>query len=111
MNSGDVAAADAYSLGLLLHAVFNPSHPMPATAQPPHTPPTPSSRGAIPQSVFSLFKKLLNPNPKGRLSAKGFLEVGMTDTGFFSNNKLVKVCSGLDNFALASEGDRSTLLR
>lgn len=105
------AAADAYALGLLLHTVFNPTHPLPATASPPHPPPPASSRGAIPNSIFPSFKKLLNPNPKGRLTAKGFLAIGMADTGFFTNNRLVKVCLGLDNFALNSESEKNTLLR
>lgn len=105
-------AADAYALGLLLHAVFNPTHPPPATATPPHPPPTASSRGAIPNSVFPSYKKLLNPNPKARMPAKTFLEVGMAEeSGFFANNRLVKVCGGLDNFALASEGEKGALLR
>lgn len=107
----DPAAADAYALGLLLHAVFNPTHPLPATASPPHPPPPASSRGSIPTSVFPSFKKLLNPNPKGRLTAKGFLAIGMADTGFFANNRLVKVCLGLDNFALSSEAEKNMLLR
>jgi len=107
----DVAAADAYALGLLLHSVFNPNQPPPPTAEPPHPPPAPSSRGAIPTSVFPAFKKLLNPNPKGRLSAKAFLEIGMAETGFFSNNRLVKVCGGLDNFALSSEAEKNMLLK
>ncbi|PPQ70522.1 hypothetical protein CVT26_013980 [Gymnopilus dilepis] len=104
--------ADAYALGLLLHAVFNPSHPLPATAEPPHPPPAPSSRGSIPQGIFPVYKKLLNPNPKARLNVKGFLEIGMAEeTGFFAHNRLVKVCSGLDNFALASEAEKNALLR
>ncbi|KAJ7668446.1 ARM repeat-containing protein [Mycena polygramma] len=107
----DPAAADAYALGLLLHAVFNPTHPLPATASPPHPPPPASSRGSIPTSVFPSFKKLLNPNPKGRLTAKGFLAIGMADTGYFANNRLVKVCLGLDNFALSSESEKNILLR
>ncbi|KAF8160923.1 hypothetical protein B0H34DRAFT_698710 [Crassisporium funariophilum] len=111
LKESDPAAADAYALGLLLHGVFNPSHPTPPTAEPPHPPPAPSSRGAIPASLFPHFKKLLNPNPKGRLTAKGFLEIGMAETGFFSNNRLVKVCSGLDNFALGSESEKNLLLR
>ncbi|KAF9528532.1 ARM repeat-containing protein [Crepidotus variabilis] len=111
LKEADVSAADSYALGLLLHAVFNPSHPPPPTVEPPHPPPQPSSRGAIPNSVFPHFKKLLNPNPKSRFSAKGFLEIGMTDSGFFSTNRLVQVCAGLDNFALASEAEKSTLLR
>lgn len=111
ISSLDPAGPDAYALGLLLHTLFNPSHPPPETAQPPHPPPSASSRGSIPTSVFTAFKKLLNPNPKNRLSAKGFLELGMTDTGFFATNRLVKVCLGLDNFSLGSEAEKNSLLR
>ncbi|KIM45100.1 hypothetical protein M413DRAFT_441766 [Hebeloma cylindrosporum] len=107
----DPASADSYALGLLLHSVFNPSHPSLLTAEPPHSPPPASSRGAIPAAIFPVFKKLLNPNPKGRLSAKAFLEIGMAESGFFSNNRLVIVCAGLDNFALASEAEKNQLLR
>lgn len=105
------ATADAYALGLLLHAVFNPSHPPPPTSQPPHPLPSPSSRGFIPSSVFPFFKKLLNPNPKTRLTPKDFLDNGMNQTGFFATNRLIQVCQGLDNFALGSETDKNTLLR
>lgn len=110
------AVADAYALGLLIHRVFNPTLPPPATAQPPHPPPTAASRGSIPQILFSCYKRLLNPNPKARLTPKHFLEIGMAEVasegaGFFTNNRLVKVCSGLDNFSLGSEGDKAALLR
>jgi SCY1-like protein 1 len=112
----NVAAADGYALGLLIHAVFNPSHPLPATAQPPHSPPNASSRGSIPLIIFPSFKRLLNPNPKSRLTPKQFLELGMAETagegsGFFANNGLVKICAGLDNFNIASESDKASLLR
>ncbi|KAH7923423.1 ARM repeat-containing protein [Leucogyrophana mollusca] len=108
-----VSAGDAYALGLLLHSIFNPTHPLPPTSQPPHPPPQPSSRGAIPPSVFPSFKKLLNPNPKARMAPKTFLETGMAESGdaFFARNKLVKICAGLDNFALAGESEKSALLR
>lgn len=110
------SAADAYGLGLLIHFAFNPNQTLPATAQPPHSPPTAASRGAIPTSMFLAFKKLLNPNPKARLSPAHFLELGMSETagdgsGFFASNRLVKVCAGLDNFNLASEGEKSSLLK
>jgi SCY1-like protein 1 len=115
-SSQDPAAADAYALGLLLHAVFNPNQGLPATAQPPHPAPLPSSRGSIPLSVFPSFKKLLNPNPKTRISPKQFLAIGMAESpgegsGFFANNKLVKICLGLDNFSLANESEKATFLR
>ncbi|KAL4074349.1 armadillo-type protein [Scleroderma yunnanense] len=116
LKDGPIHAADSYSLGILLHTVFNPVDPPPATVQPPHPPPQLSSRGSIPQSVFPSFKKLLNPNPKTRISPKTFLDVGMAETagdgsGFFSNNRLVKVCGGLDNFSLNNEAEKVALLR
>ncbi|KAI0743379.1 ARM repeat-containing protein [Daedaleopsis nitida] len=109
-------AADAYGLGLLTHFAFNPNQTLPATAQPPHPPPTAASRGAIPTFMFAAYKKLLNPNPKARLSPAHFLELGMSQTagdgsGFFASNRLVKVCAGLDNFNLASEAEKSSLLK
>lgn len=116
LKDAPVAAADGYALGLLLHAVFNPTHPPPPTAQPPHPPPQVSSRGAIPLSVFSSFKKLLNPNVKSRMSPKDLLNIGMAESdgeghGFFVQNRLVKVCAGLDGFTLSSESDKASLLR
>ncbi|KAH7099222.1 ARM repeat-containing protein [Auriculariales sp. MPI-PUGE-AT-0066] len=112
LKENDVAAADAYALGILIHSVFNPSAPVPPTTLPPHPPIAGTSRGAIPASIFAHYKRLLNPNPRARLSAKGFLELGMdAATGFFATNALVKVCAGLDNFALASEGDKVELIR
>lgn len=116
LYSHNTPVADAYALGLLIHFAFNPSSGLPTTAQPPHPPPTPQSRGSIPVSVFPAFKKLLNPNPKARMTAKNFLELGMAQTagdgsGFFASNKLVIVCAGLDNFNLAGEAEKASLLR
>ncbi|TEB37493.1 hypothetical protein FA13DRAFT_1786619 [Coprinellus micaceus] len=111
LKSSDVAAADAYALGLLLHSVFNPSHLPPSTADPPHLPPPASSRGAIPLPIFPLFKKLLNPSPASRATSKHFLDVGMSESGFFASNKLVKVCLGLDNFAISNDAEKATFLR
>lgn len=61
--------------------------------------------------MFNPFKRLLNPNPKNRLTPKQFLEIGMAESGFFQSNRLVKVSLGLDNFALSSEVEKSTFLR
>ncbi|KAJ7594647.1 hypothetical protein C8J56DRAFT_927286, partial [Mycena floridula] len=107
----DPATIDAYELGILLNETFNPTHHPPPSASSPYPPPTAASRFDIPTSVFPLFKKLLFPHAKGRLTTKGFLEAGMAGTGFFASNRLVKVCVGLDGFAVASEGDKGSLLR
>ncbi|OCH90251.1 ARM repeat-containing protein [Obba rivulosa] len=116
LKEHEPAVADSYALGLLIHCIFNPSAPLPATAQPPHPPPTASSRGAIPIALFPSFKKLLNPNPKARLTPKHLLELGMSQTagegsGVFANNRLVKICSGLDNFNLGNESEKVVFLR
>ncbi|KAG8898592.1 hypothetical protein FRB99_007336 [Tulasnella sp. 403] len=116
LKSLDPACADAYALGLLLHAVFNAGHPPPPTIFPPHPPPPPSSRGSIPPAIFPSFRRLLNPNPKTRFTAKAFLDLGLGEkpgdgAGFFASNGLYKVCSGLDGFPLASDGEKSALLR
>ncbi|KAG6898142.1 hypothetical protein C0992_004858 [Termitomyces sp. T32_za158] len=105
------AVADAYALGLLLYAVFNPALGLPAAVHPPHSPSAATSSGSIPSVVIASAKKLLNPNPKGRQSPKAFLEIGMTDTGFFATNKLVKVCLALDNFSLGSDAEKTAFLR
>ncbi|SJK97742.1 uncharacterized protein ARMOST_00995 [Armillaria ostoyae] len=111
LKQGDSAAADAYALGLLVNAVFNPAHHPPATSNPPHSPPTAASRGAIPAAVFPVVKNLLNPNSKSRWTPKRFLDTGMADSGFFATNRLVRVCGELDNFALGSEAEKASLLR
>ncbi|KAI5116981.1 hypothetical protein M0805_001592 [Coniferiporia weirii] len=109
------SVADAYALGLLIHYVFNPQAPAPATADPPHPPPQPSSRGAIPTTLFGPYKRLLNPNAKARLSPAAFLEMGMAETGdnngFFANNSFVRICQGLDQFSLSGEAEKAILLR
>lgn len=49
------------------------------------------------------------------MTAKGFLDLGLAESaaegGFFVNNKLVKVCKDLENFALASDGEKAAVLR
>ncbi|KDQ15249.1 hypothetical protein BOTBODRAFT_108853 [Botryobasidium botryosum FD-172 SS1] len=116
LKEQDPQTTDSYALGLLIHSVFNPTHPLPPTTQPPHPPPAPSSRGAIPTYVFPCFKRLLNPTPKSRLSPKSFLAIGMRElagdgAGFFCDNRLVSVCVGLDSFSLGSESEKTALLR
>ncbi|KAF8320793.1 hypothetical protein DL93DRAFT_2073508 [Clavulina sp. PMI_390] len=115
-KENDVSAPDAYEFGLLIHSVFNPNHPLPPTSLPPHPAPTASSRGAIPTTIFPSFKRLLMPKPKPRLTSKGFLEIGNGEktgegAGFFSQNRLVKICASLEGFNLSSESDKATFLR
>jgi SCY1-like protein 1 len=114
-SRSDSTSNDAYSLGLLIHAIFNPTHGLPATVQPPHPAPQPSSRGAIPPALFLAFKKLLNPSPKSRLTAAGLLQdgggLGEGRQGFFGSNRFVWVGDGLEGWGLKGEAERSEILR
>lgn len=114
--SNNPSAADSYGFGLVIHFVFNPSQPAPPTSHPPHPPPQPSSRGAIPGGIFPLFKKLLTPDPRSRMTVKTFLDIGMSESsgegsGFFSHNRLVSICQSLDDFALSSDSEKSNMIR
>ncbi|KAH9037090.1 armadillo-type protein [Lactarius pseudohatsudake] len=116
LKDGPIAAIDAYALALLIFNLFNPGVSHPSFLDPPYNPPQPSVRGAIPPSIWPSFKKMLNPNPKGRITPKALLDVGMAESlgesgGFFGGNRLFKICEGLGNFGLMTDGERATLLR
>ncbi|TFY50780.1 hypothetical protein EVG20_g11332 [Dentipellis fragilis] len=116
LKPNPTSAADSYALALLIHTLFNPNAGPPPTSHPPHNPPQPSSRGAIPTSVFTSFKKLLNPNPKPRMTTKAFFDTGMAESlgeggGFFKQNRLLQICEGLESFGLMSDGEKANLLR
>lgn len=105
-SSTDPAQADTYLLALLIFTLYNPSSPLPnLLAQP-----TPSSAGAIPKSLFPLWKRMLNPNPRTRLSTTS-LVAEAASAGFWSGNPLVALVSALDGFELRSEGEKLAVLR
>ncbi|KAF9792518.1 ARM repeat-containing protein [Thelephora terrestris] len=116
LKNNNPSAADSYSFALVIHFVFNLSQPAPPTTHPPHPPPQLSSRGAIPGGIFPLFKKLLIPDPRSRMTTKTFLDIGMSEasgegSGFFSHNRLVKICQGLDDFPLSTDSEKSNMIR
>ncbi|WRT70322.1 uncharacterized protein IL334_007320 [Kwoniella shivajii] len=106
LRDTDPALSDTYLLALLIFTLYNPLAPLPSL----NSPPTPSSAGSIPKSLYPLWKRLLNPNPRTRLSTSSFVEEA-TSSGFWASNPLVSLVGGLDNFELASEGDKLGLLR
>ncbi|ORX40692.1 armadillo-type protein [Kockovaella imperatae] len=106
LRDTDPAQADIYLLALLLFILYNPSSPLPnLNAQP-----TPSSSGSLPKALFPLWKRMLNPNPRTRLSTSAFVS-DPAALSFWSNNPLANLVQGLDGFELKSEGDKLSLLR
>ncbi|KAH9993174.1 hypothetical protein BJV77DRAFT_1067320 [Russula vinacea] len=94
LKDGPITATDAYALALLIFNLFNPTVSHPPFLDPPYNPPQPSTRGKLPPSLWSSFKKMLNPNPKGRMTPKALLDVGMAES--LGEN---------------GDGERATLLR
>ena len=56
------------------------------------------------------YKRLLNTNPKTRLSVSHFRDQGRRSGGFFETS-LIKLSEGIDSLGLKSEGEREEFLR
>ncbi|WVR00194.1 hypothetical protein IAU59_007336 [Kwoniella sp. CBS 9459] len=106
LRDTDPAHSDTYMLALLLFSLYNPLGPLPSL----NTQPSPSMAGALPKSLFPLWKRMLNPNPRTRLATTSFVAEAES-AGFWASNPLVSLVGGLDNFELASESDKLSLLR
>lgn len=63
----------------------------------------------IPPSMHASYKRLVNPNPKARLSTAHFLSQGLRAGGFF-DSPLIKLTDNLDNLGVKSETERDAFL-
>jgi SCY1-like protein 1 len=104
--STDPAQYDTYMLALLLFTLYNPSSPLPSTG----TQPTQSTAGKLPKALFPLWRRMISPNPRARLSTTGFVAEA-AQAGFWAGNPLASLVEGLDGFELKSEGEKLALLR
>ena len=64
----------------------------------------------VPPSMLQSYKRLLNANPKARLSVSHFRDQGRRSGGFFET-PLIKLSQGIDSLGLRSEGEREEFLR
>jgi len=55
------------------------------------------------------YKRLINANPKVRLSTAQFLEQGLRSGGFFET-PLIQLADGIENLGIKSEDERDELL-
>ena len=97
---GPIYAADAYSLGVLIYEVFNGT--VPASGQIGQT-------NNIPRSMHQCYKKLLNSNPKARMSVANFVIHGQRPGSFF-DGQLIRLTEGLENLGLKSQIEREDYL-
>ena len=64
----------------------------------------------MPPSIHQSYIRLLNANPKARLSVSHFLEQGRRNGGFFET-PLIRLSEGVDSLGLKSDSERAELLR
>ena len=96
-----VSAIDAYDFGVLIFEVFNGSFTGGDQA---------GQTKNVPPSMHQAYKRLMNGNPKARLSVSHFLEQGRKSGGFFET-PLIKLTDGVENLGLKSEREREDLLK
>lgn len=93
-------AVDSYDFGILVFEVFNGSFiGADEVGQTKNVPP----------SMHQSYKRLLNANPKARLSVSHFRDQGRRSGGFFET-PLIKLSEGIDSLGLKSEGEREDFL-
>ena len=94
-------AVDSYAFGILVFEVFNCGFV--AADQVGQT-------KNIPPSMVQSYKRLLNANPKARLSVSHFREQGRRSGGFFET-PLIKLSESIDSLGLKNEREREEFLR
>ncbi|KAJ1020607.1 hypothetical protein NDA16_004000 [Ustilago loliicola] len=100
----DSSLLDSYSLALVAIEAFNgPLPPQTGTAAP--------QRGHVPQALYTVLQRMLVPNAKTRNTVARVWEAGEAEGGFFKENTLVKVARGLDGFLLATENEKSSIIK
>ncbi|KAI0997105.1 N-terminal kinase-like protein [Podosphaera aphanis] len=96
-----LSAVDAYQYGILIYEVFNDIFTGEFTT---------GKANKIPMPMQSSFRRLVNINPKARISVGAFLDQGSRHGGFF-NTPLIKLTEAIDSLAMkSSEQEREVFL-
>lgn len=96
-----LSAVDAYNYGALIFEVFNGDFAGGDQA---------GQTKNIPPTMHSSYRRLVNNNPKARISVANFLEQGRRNGGFFST-PLIKLTESVDNLGMKSEEEREEFLK
>ena len=101
IKKSPISAPDAFGLGVLVFEVFNSSFR--GTDQL-------SQVKAIPPEMAPSYRRLVNKNPKARISAGQLVELGRKSGGFFET-PLIRLTNDIENFGLKDESERTAFLR
>ncbi|KIW05243.1 uncharacterized protein PV09_03779 [Verruconis gallopava] len=95
-----LTAVDAYDFGILVYESFNGSFMSGDQLSAPKS---------IPSSIQPSYRRLINANPKSRISVAAFLEQGQRVGGFFET-PLISITDGIEHLGLKTEEERETFL-
>ncbi|KAK6082714.1 hypothetical protein SCUP234_04038 [Seiridium cupressi] len=94
------SAVDSYLFGTLISEAFNGDFLGSDQA---------GQTKGIPPTMHASYKRLVNANPKARITVGAFLEQGKRSGGFF-DSPLIKLTDGVDNLGMKSEEEREQFL-
>ncbi|KAI1658075.1 ARM repeat-containing protein [Daldinia decipiens] len=94
------SAVDAYNFGTTIFEVFNGDFMGADQA---------GQTKSIPPSMHAGYKRLVNTNPKARITVGAFLEQGRRSGSFF-DSPLIKLTEGIDNLGVKSETEKEQFL-
>ncbi|KAI9787814.1 MAG: hypothetical protein M1816_007462 [Peltula sp. TS41687] len=95
-----VTAVDSYAFGLLIYEAFTGDVVGSDTI---------GDTRKVPPSMHQSYKRLLNANPKARLSVGHFLEQGLRSGGFFET-PLIRLTEGIESLDLKTDSERQQFL-
>ncbi|KAI0972227.1 armadillo-type protein [Xylaria arbuscula] len=93
-------AVDSYNFGSTIYEVFNGDF---GGAYPA------GQTKGIPPTMHAGYKRLVNANPKARITVGAFFEQGRRSGAFF-DSPLIKLTEGIDNLDVKSETERAEFL-
>ncbi len=96
-----LTATDAYNFGTLIFEAFNGEFTGADQA---------GQTKNIPPSMHATYRRLVNSNPKARVSVGSFLEQGRRNGGFF-NTPLIKLTETVDNLGMKTDEEREEFLK
>ncbi|CAK7208857.1 Nuclear aminoacylation-dependent tRNA export pathway component [Sporothrix bragantina] len=91
---------DSFNFGVLLYEVFNGDYAGSDQA---------GQTKNIPPTMQTGYKRLVNANPKSRISVANFLDMGQRHGAFF-DSPLIKLTDGIENLGVKTEAEREAFL-
>lgn len=95
--------SDSYSFALLAFSVYNGLVPTANVSLPP--------QGSVPAPLFAALRRMMGANAKTRMPVAQLLDTANGPGGMWKENRLHKLSEGCEHFMLASERERTELIR